>query len=370
VKNIIRVAALSGAVALALAACGSAPEDEATSGATGTAGASDFKACMVSDSGGFNDKSFNESGYNGLKQAESDLGIKTATAESKQESDFAPNIDTMVGQNCNLIVTVGFLLATATGDAAQANTDTNFAIVDSTAQDADGNKIDLPNVKPLSFNTVEASYLAGYLAAGMSKTGTVATYGGIQIPTVTIFMDGFVDGVAKYNEVHGTSVKTLGWDSKAQNGSFTGDFEDQSKGQQLTNTFIDQGADIILPVAGPVGGGTLAAAHDANTAGKSVSVIWVDSDGVETNPDSSDIILTSVLKEIGTAVNDVVTAASKDEFDNTAYVGTLKNEGVGLAPFHDFDSKVPADLKAEVDKLKQDIIDGTVKVTSPSSPQS
>jgi len=99
-------------------------------------------------------------------------------------------------------------------------------------------------------------------------------------------------------------------------------------------------------------------------------VIWVDSDGVETNPDSSDIILTSVLKEIGTAVNDVVTAASKDEFDNTAYVGTLKNEGVGLAPFHDFDSKVPADLKSEVDKLKQDIIDGTVKVTSPSSPQS
>ncbi len=244
-KNIIRVAAFGGGCGPRARGVWQRPPEE--SGSTGTAGASDFKACMVSDSGGFNDKSFNESGYNGLKDAEESLGIKTATAESKQESDFAPNIDTMVGQNCNLIVTVGFLLATATGDAAQANPDTNFAIVDSTAQDADGNTIELDNVKPLSFNTVEASYLAGYLAAGMSKTGTVATYGGIQIPTVTIFMDGFVDGVAKYNEVHGTSVKTLGWDSKAQNGSFTGDFEDQSKGQQLTNTFIDQGADIILP---------------------------------------------------------------------------------------------------------------------------
>ncbi|MDM7855698.1 BMP family lipoprotein [Cellulomonas alba] len=373
-KKILGVAALSGAVALVLAACGSAPSSESTGTAGTTPGStattSNFKACMVSDSGGFNDKSFNESGYNGLMQASKDLGIQTATAESKQASDFAPNIQNMIGQNCNLVVTVGFLLATATGDAGKANPNVDFAIVDSTAQDAKGNTIALDNVKPISFDTVQAAYLAGYVAAGMTKTGTVATFGGINIPTVTIFMDGFYDGVQKYNEVHSKSVKVLGWDpAKPKQGSFTGDFEDQSKGQQLTNTFIDQGADIILPVAGPVGGGTLAAAHDANTAGKAISVIWVDSDGVETNPDSADIILTSVMKQIGQAVQDVVKASSGGNFSNEPYVGTLKNEGVGIAPFHNFDSKVPQDLKDEVKQLQQDIIDGKITVTSPSSPK-
>ncbi|MHA7133985.1 BMP family lipoprotein [Oerskovia turbata] len=362
-KRATQMTALAAIAALALAACGTAPDE---GGDTGTAGGSEssFKACMVSDAGGFDDKSFNESGYNGLQAAKESLGIETATAESKAESNFAPNIDNLISENCNIIVTVGFLLATATGDAAQANPDVEFAIVDSTAQDADGNTIELDNVKPISFDTAQASYLAGYLAAGMSKTGTVATYGGLQIPSVTIFMDGFVDGVAKYNETHGTDVKTLGWNKESQNGSFAGGFEDQSQGQQLSQTFIDQGADIIMPVAGPVGVGTLAAARDAS----GVSVIWVDADGFETNPDNGDLILTSVLKQIGQGVEDVITAASKDEFSNDPYVGTLENGGVDIAPYHDFDSQVPQELKDEVDQLRKDIIDGTVVVESPSSP--
>ncbi|GII99620.1 nucleoside-binding protein [Sediminihabitans luteus] len=362
-KRATTITALAGIAALALSACGTAPEDEA--GGDGGADASDFKACMVSDAGGFDDKSFNESGFNGLKSAEENLGIETATAESQSNSDFAPNIDNLISADCNLVVTVGFLLATATGDAATANPDVEFGIVDSTAQDADGNTIELDNVKPISFDTAQASYLAGYLAAGMSKTGTVATYGGLQIPSVTVFMDGFVDGVAKYNEVKGTDVKTLGWDKEAQNGSFAGGFEDQSQGQQLTTTFIDQGADIILPVAGPVGLGTLAAAKDAD----GVSVIWVDSDGAETNPDSADLILTSVMKQIGPGVEDVITGAVDDKFDNTPYVGTLENDGVGLAPYHEFDGDVPQELKDEVEQLKQDIISGTITVESDNSPK-
>ncbi|MGC5167316.1 BMP family lipoprotein [Luteimicrobium sp. DT211] len=361
--------ALAVAGALALAACGQAPGDDNGSGTGTSAAGGNFKACMVSDSGGFNDKSFNESGYDGLKKAESDLGVKIATAESKQESDFAPNISNMEQQNCNLIITVGFLLATATGDAAKAHTDTKFAIVDSTAQDANGKEITVDNVKPISFDTAQAAYLAGYLAAGMSKTGTVATYGGIKIPTVTIFMDGFADGVAKYTEDNGKSVKVLGWNVAKQNGSFTGDFEDQSKGQELTKTFIDQGADIILPVAGPVGAGTLAATKDANANGKSVSVLWVDSDGAVSNPDYANIILSSVVKEIGAAVEDVIKTTKDGNFANDPYVGTLENKGVGLAPFHDFDSKVPQDLKDKITQLQADIVSGKIKVTSPSSPK-
>ncbi|ROS76951.1 BMP family protein [Cellulomonas sp. PhB143] len=362
-KRATKVTALAALSTLALTACGSAPDEPSASGSA--AAGSDFKACMVSDAGGFDDKSFNESGYNGLQDAKDELGIQVATAESQSNSDFAPNIDNLVQQDCNMIVTVGFLLATATGDAAKANPDVEFGIVDSTAQDADGNPVEMDNVKPISFDTAQAAYLAGYLAAGMSKTGTVATYGGLQIPSVTVFMDGFVDGVAKYDEDKGKDVKVLGWDKAKQNGSFAGTFDDQSAGQQLTQTFIDQGADIILPVAGPVGLGTLAAAKDA----KDVSVIWVDSDGAATNPDAADLIMTSVMKQIGPAVDDVITGAANDKFDSTPYVGTLENEGVGLAPYHDFDSKVPQDLKDEVEKLKKDIIDGTITVESENAPK-
>lgn len=361
-KRAAKVTAVATLSALALAACGAAPEDD--SSASGGSESPDFKACMVSDAGGFDDKSFNESGKRGLDAAADELGIETQEAESQANADYAPNITNLVSEGCDMIVTVGFLLATATGDAAQENPDTEFAIVDSTAQDADGNPIELDNVKPLSFDTAQASYLSGYLAAGMSETGTVATYGGLQIPTVTIFMDGFVDGVAKYNEDNGTDVKTLGWDKEAQNGSFVGNFDDQAQGQQLTQTFIEQGADIVLPVAGPVGLGTLAAARDAD----GVSVIWVDSDGVETNPDYSDIILTSVMKGIDAGVQDVITTGVNDEFSNEAYVGTLENDGVGLAPFHDFEESVPQELKDQVDAIKQEIIDGSIVVESPSAP--
>ena len=127
------------------------------------------------------------------------------------------------------------------------------------------------------FDTAQASFLAGYLAAGVSKTGVVATFGGGNQPPVTLFMDGFVDGVAKYNEVHGTAVRALGWDKAKQDGAFTGDFEDINKGKALAEGFIDQGADVILPVAGQVGEGAASAALERG----GVSVIWVDSDGYE-----------------------------------------------------------------------------------------
>ena len=367
-KSITRALALAGAGALTLAACGSAPEETAGGGSdSGGGAASDYKACMVSDAGGWDDKSFNESSYNGLLNAEKDLGIQKQTAESTTVSDFEPNINNMVTEGCDLIITVGFLLAPATGKAAQANPDTDFAIVDSTAQDADGNPIELENVKPLEFDTAQAAFLAGYLAAGTTETGKVATYGGVNIPTVTIFMDGFVDGVAHYNETHGTEVEALGWNKESQEGSFTGDFEDQTKGKAVSDEFYSAGADIVMPVAGPVGAGTLASAKE----GEDRKVIWVDADGYETNasdPEAQATILTSVMKEMTVGVEDVITGAAGGEYDATPYVGTLENGGVGLAPFHDFEDEVPAELSGEIETLTQEIIDGTVVVESEASP--
>ncbi|MCT2297160.1 BMP family ABC transporter substrate-binding protein [Brachybacterium muris] len=369
-KNISRALALTGAGILTLAACGTAPEtggDGGNAGSDGGSGGTDYKACMVSDSGGWDDKSFNESSHNGLEAAESELGIQTQTAESTAVSDFEPNINNLVSAGCNLVFTVGFLLAPATGNAAQANPDVNFAIVDSTAQDADGNPIELDNVKPIEFNTAEAAFLAGYLAAGMSETGKVATYGGMDIPTVTIFMDGYADGVAHYNEKNGTDVEVLGWNKDSQSGSIIGSFEDQSKGKAVSDEFYNAGADIVMPVAGPVGAGTLASAKE----GEGRMVIWVDADGYETNSSDADaqgVILTSVMKLMGEAVQDVAEEGSQDAFDNAPYVGTLENGGVGLAPFHDFEDKVSDDLKSELDTLKQEIIDGTVTVESEAAP--
>ena len=361
VKKIIRVAALSGAVALALAACGSAPEDSEETGGSDT-GASDFKACMVSDSGGFEDKSFNQSGAEGLDRAADELGIKEVKVESQAETDFTPNIDSLVQQDCNLIIGVGFLLEDPIQTAAEANPDIEFALIDSAFSDADFNPVTLDNAKPLLFNTQEAAYLAGYAAAGTSTTGTVATFGGIQLPSVSIFMDGFADGVAKYNEDNGADVKVLGWDKEAQTGSFTGDFENQANGQNLAKGFIDQGADVIMPVAGPVGLGAAAAAQEAGD----VSIVGVDADWFETSPDYSSIILTSVMKEIGQAVFDTVSDSVDGNFSSDPYVGTLENEGIGIAPFHDFDDKVPAEVKTAVEDLKAQIISGDLVVESPS----
>jgi basic membrane protein A len=269
----------------------------------------------------------------------------------------------MVAANCDLTLTVGFLLGDATKAQATANPNNHFAIIDFSYDPP------LSNVKPIVYDTAPAAFLAGYLAAASTKTGTVATFGGMEIRTVTIFMDGYVDGVKYYNEQKGKDIKVLGWDKAAQDGSFTGDFVRQDVGKQLTQNFLDQGADIVMPVAGPVGAGAGAALMEAKAAGKDVKLIWVDSDGFLTAPEYKDIMLTSVMKLMGEAVEKVVKDDKDGKFTNTPYVGTLANDGVQLAPFHNFDSQVPAEVKSELEQIKKDIIDGKLKVESPVSPK-
>ena len=341
------------AVAVIAAGCASAPESSGTSGAAGG-----YCARMVTNSGGLNDRSFNESSWAGMQQAAKAEGIKVRALVSTGETDLAPNVKQAAESGCGFVLTVGYELADATAAQAKANPDVHFAIVDEV--------VEAGNVKPIIFDTAQASYLAGYLAAGVSKTGVVATYGGGNQPPVTLFMDGFVDGVAKYNEVHGTAVKALGWDVAKQDGSFTGDFEDISKGQTLTESLIDQGADVILPVAGQVGEGTAAAALEH----PGVSVVWVDNDGYESLPAKyHPVLLTSVLKNTTDAVAGIIGSDVKGKFDSAPFIGTLENDGVALAPFHDLASSVPAALSTEIDGLKADIVSGKLVVSSPSTPR-
>jgi len=319
---------------------------------------------MVSDFGGFDDNSFNETSFSGLERAESELGIKVSKAESTDAAQYTSNVDSMVQAGCSLVFNVGFNLADATLNAAKENPESHFALIDSALSDPTTfEPIVLDNVKPLLYNTQEAAFLAGYVAAGVSQTGTVATFGGQPYPSVTIFMDGFVDGVAKYNEDNGKSVKVLGWDKAKQVGSMTETFDEIPKGKELTEQFISQGADVIMPVAGPVGEGAMAAAAEH----EGVYIIGVDTDAFDKYDQYKDILLTSVLKAMDQSVFDTIKAAKDGAWDATPYVGTLANGGVGIASFHNLEDKVPADVKTAVEDLKAQIVAGTFKVESPSA---
>ncbi|MBN9606057.1 MAG: BMP family ABC transporter substrate-binding protein [Actinomycetales bacterium] len=348
--------ALLGASSLVLAGCAAAPDSGETTGP-----ALDFKPCMVSDLGGFDDKSFNQLGYEGITEAAKELGVEATTVESNAESDYVPNIENLVSEGCDLIVTVGFALSAATVEEALANPDVMFAIVDDAADNDFNGETDAPNIKPILFDTSQAAFLAGYVMASYSTSGIVGTYGGMNFPTVSIFMDGAAQGIDYYNSEMGTSVSLLGWDEAAQDGTFIGSFEAGTDSYNAAKNLIDQGADVLLPVGGPIYQSAIEAIADS---GKDVAMVGVDADLTETDPDSASLFLTSILKQIKVAVAEVTKEASSGSLDYSPYIGTLGNSGVGIAPFHDFESKVKPELSGEVDAIAEGIIGGTIPVKS------
>lgn len=366
-KKLAGITAAAGLI-IALAGCGSAP-DAGSTGSGDAGGAVDgFLPCLVSDAGGWNDKSFNESAKNGMDKAAKEIGVTPLEFESKTDNDYAPNMQTAISEGCTLVIAVGFKLAAATIESANANPDLDFAIIDDYADaDFDG-KPDAPNIKPLVFNTAEAAYLGGYAAAAWSAqagVNKVGTFGGMQIPSVAVFMDGYEMGVKKYNEDKGANVQVFGWDSATQEGSFTGGFDANDTAKQTAQGVLDQGVDVILPVGGPVYQSAAAAIKDG---GKDTLMLGVDSDLAVADDSVADITLVSIMKAIDVSVYDATMSASKGDFDPTPYIGTLKNEGVKLSSFHDFESKLPAGLTDELKKLQDDIVAGTITVESKNSP--
>nr|WP_325210922.1 BMP family ABC transporter substrate-binding protein [Salinibacterium sp.] len=348
-KRVLGTLGILGAAALTLSACAAAPEGD--DNANGDAG-SDFLACMVSDEGGFDDKSFNELSYNGLLQAEEELGIEIRESESSSEADYEPNLEGMVDAGCGIIVPVGFKLADATQAVADANPEVNFAIVDVDYLSGD-------NIKQLNYDTAQAAFLAGYAAAGYSTSKVVATYGGAEIPSVTIFMDGFKAGVEQWNEAKGDSVTVLPFD-------YVGDFTDQVRAQQITEGFLSQNADVILPVGGPLYQGGAEAILDA---GADAVILGVDSDLAVADEKYKDLIFVSIMKGLDVTVFDSIKQAFDGEFEADVYTGTLENEGVGLSSFYDFEGELPEGMMDELDALKQQIIDGELSGFSEFSPK-
>jgi len=343
-KRVITLLSLLIVAGMLLAACGTTATE---------APAAKIKVCQITDTGGIDDKSFNATAWKGIEDAVAQLGIEGKYLESKEVADYEKNLNAFVEEKCDLIVTVGYLIGDATKATAEANPDIKFSIVDYAYDPA------VPNIVGQVFNTDEAAFLAGYLAAGVTKTGKVGTFGGLPIPTVTIFMDGFAKGVAKYNEVKGTNVEVLGWDpANPDSGLFSMSFDDQQKGRELAVSLMDEGADIIMPVAGPVGLGAAAAIKERGNA----YLIGVDSDWFLTSPEYADITLTSVMKLMDATTMQVIKSVIDGTFQGGVTVGTLANNGVALAPLHNLESLASAELLAEIEQLKADIIAGTLSV--------
>ena len=315
-----------------------------------------FKACQVTDTGGIDDKSFNATAWKGVQDAVAEFGIEGKYLESQAQTDYEKNLNAFIQEGCDIIIPVGFLLADATKAAADANLDQKFAIVDQTYDPA------LANVRGSAYAVDQSGFLNGYLAASESKTGIVGTYGGIQFPAVTAFMDGFYAGVQHYNQVKGTDVQVLGWDPTSQTGLFAGNFDSTDDGRRLGESLLDEGADVIMPVAGPVGEGTLAVLKERGTG----LLIGVDTDWAVKYPDSAEFILSSVLKNMDAFVQNTYRAEIEGNFVGENYLGTLKNGGVGIGISSAWKDKIPADLMAEIDQLAGEIIAGTVQTMPPA----
>ncbi|GAB1469275.1 BMP family ABC transporter substrate-binding protein [Chloroflexota bacterium] len=327
----------------------------------GAASSDAVKVGQVTDLGGIDDKSFNATAYAGIEKAVAELGVQGKYLESTQQADYAKNIQQFLSEDTDLIITVGFLLGVDTAVAAKANPSVNFAIVDyaypdcfdgqTEGQDC-GSATEMPNVLGLTFAIDQAGFLAGYAAAGSTKTGKVATFGGINIPPVSAFMVGYEKGVDYYNQQNGTSVEVLGWSNATNDGSFTGNFDSLDDGRSFAESFVQEGADIIMPVAGPVGLGSAAYCQESGAC----MIVGVDTDWTVSSPEYKDIILTSVLKNMNIAVYDVVKAQVDGTFAGGVYVGTVANGGVGISDVNG----ASAELKAGLDAVKQGIIDGTI----------
>ena len=299
-----------------------------------------FTVGQVTDVGGIDDKSFNQTAWKGVQDAMEELGVEGVFLESQQQTDYEKNLNEFLSQNKDLIITVGFLLADATKAAAEANPDAKFAIIDSASS--------APNVKGLLFDVAQPSFLAGYLAAGMSETGTVCTYGGLNIPPVAEFMIGYQNGVNYYNAQNGAEVQLLGWDNAANDGVFTGNFEFDRRRPPPGRELLRRGLRRDLPGGRPGRPGQRGRRQGPRP----------DDDRRGQRPvrhqrlSSSDVFLSSVLKNMDKAVFDTIAALVDGSLTlGDDYLGTLANGGVGLAPSTTSRTKVSAELTAEIEQV-------------------
>jgi len=325
-----------------------------------------FRVGFVTDTGGIDDKSFNTAQWVGVERAVAELGVEAQFIQSDEASQYVPNLTEFASQDYDLIIGAGWALGGALAEVANQYPDIMFTIVDFNFPDpfgvpegVVGQAECIPNVMGQVFKTDQAAFLAGYLAAGMTETGKIGYFGGAPYPTVTIFGVGYEAGMKHYNSVHGTDVVLAGWSNEIGDGLFTGDFMDLTKGKDMTEALFDEGADIFIPVGGLIGAPGFDVARERGGYG-----IWVDIDAYDLLPEARDVMLSSVMKNMSNSVFSVIEAAVNGTFVGcTDYVGTIANDGVGLAPYHDLEDAIPDALKAEIEALTEQIRTGEITDT-------
>ena len=355
----VRVAALA-AVAAAVVAAGVFALVHAVAGAS----AAPLTGCEITAYPPLNDRSFNQAIYDGLSDASTRWGASVKAKVSSSRRGWLRNMESLVHQRCGLIVSFGTIAESDIAAAAKANPDTRFVSIDAASIHPSS------NLMSIEFEPNEGAFLAGYLAAGLTKTGTVGTFGGVQIATVTPFMDGFWAGVQHYNNVHGTDVRALGWNPQTHRGLFVGQdptdfsaFGDPTTPRRLTSNLIRSGADIIFPADGPVGDES---SCQAALQTRGVLLIGVDTDQHYATPDCAVRWVTSVMKVYRRMVYLAMGQVFHHRFAGGVLRGTLTNGGVALAPFYGRESKIPRGLLDELTRVEHDVISRSVS-TDPSS---
>ena len=340
------------ALALIAVGCGGGGGGGGDQGGGG--GGAEVRPALVLDIGGLGDQGFNDSAYAGMKRAQKDLGVEGEYLESTSPTDYADNLTQLAENGFNPVIAVGFLMTEDVTEISQQFPDTQFAIVDSV--------VDTENTIDLVFREQEGSYLAGVVAGLMTQEDTeyttseekvVGFLGGQTGPLIEKFQAGYEAGVESVCPDCEVLVQYAGSDPQA--------FTDPSKGKEISLQQISQGADIIYHAAGNTGAGLFDAAKQ-----EGIFAIGVDLDQAKLFPDSP--ILTSVVKRVDNAVYGTIQTTSKQEQPTGATVDRgLKEGGISLAPFGRFDGQVPQEVKDEVDKAREGIINGDIKV--PDKPQ-
>ncbi len=315
----------------------------------------DFSAVIVTDIGGVDDKSFNQSAWEGLSEWGEENGKEKGGQgfdyiQSESDSDYMTNLNTAVQTGFDLTFGIGFKLEQALTQIAQQNPDAHFAIVDAF--------VDLPNVASYNFKDNEASFLAGVAAAMTTKTDKVGFVGGVEGVIIDRFEAGFIEGVKAVNPDIEVTVE------------YAGSFADAAKGKQIASAMYSNGADVIFHASGDTGNGVFSEAKDlvSNDPSKELWVIGVDRDQdpegvVEVDGEERHLTLTSTLKGVGAAVKLATEQAAKGEFKAGNNVLGLKEDGVGLS-----DGQMADDVKKAVEEYKEKIINGEIEV--PETPES
>jgi len=337
-KKLSMLVALTLIAVVALSAC--APAAPATEAPVDCSQADTFCVGLVTDVGEIDDKSFNQSAWEGVKRAEAELGAHVDFVETQDAKDYGTNIALFADEGYDVIVTVGFALGSATLEAAAKYPDVNFIGVDQ-FQPAT-----VANVTGLLFPEDKAGFMAGALAAQMSKTGTIAAVLGTDlVPPVVAFKEGYEAGAKYINP----DIKLI---STYHPGGLDVAFTDPEFGASTAAQAIDQGADVVFGAGGKTGNGALieVAGHEG------LFCIGVDSDQWETVPEAHACLISSAMKLITPGVFDLVKASKDGSFPGGNFLGT-----VGLAPFHDFDSKVPQAVKDKLKEIDAGLSDGSIE---------